>query len=69
MPLTSEVLQDRYRIVALLDRGGMGAVYRDWHLGLEMLAAIKKVQRFNQAQAAHQHWPIDIAYITICGTF
>jgi len=31
--------------------------------------ATKKGQGFNQPQAAHQHWHIDIAYINICGTF
>jgi transposase InsO family protein len=29
----------------------------------------QKGQGFNQPQAAHQHWHIDIAYINICGTF
>ena len=31
--------------------------------------ATQKGQGFNQPQAAHQHWHIDIAYINICGTF
>ena len=29
----------------------------------------KKGQGFDQPQAAHQHWHIDMAYINICGTF
>jgi serine/threonine protein kinase len=37
------VLQNRYRIVSLLDKGGMGAIYRAWHLSLDMPIAIKEM--------------------------
>jgi eukaryotic-like serine/threonine-protein kinase len=40
---TGQILQNRYRIVVLLGQGGMGAVYRGWHLGLEMPVAIKEM--------------------------
>ena len=38
-----QVLQNRYRIVALLGEGGMGAVYRAWHIGLEKPVALKEM--------------------------
>jgi eukaryotic-like serine/threonine-protein kinase len=41
--ITGQILQNRYRIVVLLGQGGMGAVYRGWHLGLEMPVAIKEM--------------------------
>jgi serine/threonine protein kinase len=37
------VLQNRYRIVSLLNKGGMGAIYRAWHLSLNMPVAIKEM--------------------------
>jgi serine/threonine protein kinase len=37
------ILQSRYRIVSLLGQGGMGAVYRAWHLTLNMPLAIKEM--------------------------
>ena len=40
---TGQVLQNRYRIVALLGEGGMGAVYRAWHIGLEKPVALKEM--------------------------
>jgi len=40
------------------------AVLRKWGKTIS-----KKGQGFNQPQAAHQHWHIDIAYINIYGTF
>jgi eukaryotic-like serine/threonine-protein kinase len=44
MPLaTGQVLQQRYRIVAALGRGGMGAVYRGWDLRLSVSVAIKEM--------------------------
>lgn len=43
MPLTpGDILQNRYRIVALLGQGGMGAVYRAWDLRLEVPVALKE---------------------------
>jgi serine/threonine protein kinase len=40
---TGRVLQDRYRIASLLAQGGMGAVYRAWHLNLNLPVAIKEM--------------------------
>ena len=43
MPLTpGQILNNRYRIVALLGRGGFGAVYRAWDLNLERPCAVKE---------------------------
>jgi len=37
------VLQNRYRIVSLLGQGGMGAVYRAWHLHFDIPVALKEM--------------------------
>ncbi len=38
-----EVLQERYRIVALMGKGGMGAVYRAWDTRLNVHVAVKEM--------------------------
>jgi len=38
-----DVLQERYRIVALLGKGGMGAVYRAWDTRLKVHVAVKEM--------------------------
>ena len=44
MPLTrGDILQNRYRITALLARGGMAAIYRGWHTTLNKPIAIKEM--------------------------
>ena len=36
------VLQERYRIVQEVGRGGFGAVYRAWHMALNRPVAVKE---------------------------
>ncbi len=44
MPLSvGQVLQGRYRVVASLGRGGMGAVYRGWDMRLDVSIAMKEM--------------------------
>ncbi len=43
MPLSiGQIINNRYRIDALLGQGGMGAVYKVWDLNLEKAAALKE---------------------------
>jgi len=43
MPLaTSTILNQRYRIVSLVGRGGFGAVYRAWDMNLKKTVALKE---------------------------
>ncbi len=81
MPLAiGQVLHNRYRIVALLGQGGMGAVYRAWDLNLKIPIAIKEnletsaeaQQQFSQeahllARLAHPNLPRVSDYFTLPG--
>ncbi len=40
---TGEILQNRYRVVRPIGEGGMGAVYRAWHLSLNLPVALKEM--------------------------
>ena len=52
MPLAiGTVLENRYRIAALLGQGGMGAVYRAWHLPLHQDVATKENTTASPASA------------------
>jgi serine/threonine protein kinase len=75
-----EVLQGRYRIVKLLGQGGFGAVYRVWHLGLNVPCALKEnlgtsVEAARQfareasmlATLRHSNLPRVIDHFTIAG--
>jgi serine/threonine protein kinase len=48
------VLNSRYRIVALLGKGGFGAVYRAWDVSLRKQCAVK--QNFETSQQAHKQF-------------
>ena len=39
---TGAILDNRYRIVKLVGQGGFGAVYRAWHLSLDLPVALKE---------------------------
>ena len=40
---TGQVVQNRYRIISFLSKGGMGAIYRAWHLHFNIPVAIKEM--------------------------
>jgi serine/threonine protein kinase len=40
---TGDILQNRYRVGSLLNRGGMANIYRGWHLTLSIPIAIKEM--------------------------
>ena len=51
MPLTpGQILNNRYRIVALLGQGGFGAVYRAWDLNLKGPCAVKENFKLEPAE-------------------
>ena len=41
--LSGQVLQNRYRVVSLLRKGGMEAVYRAWDTRLNVAVALKGI--------------------------
>ena len=43
MLMPDELLQNRYRIIAQLGKGGMGAVYRAWDMRLSIPVALKQM--------------------------
>lgn len=52
MPLTiGTILENRYRIDALLGAGGMGAVYRAWDLRLDQVVALKENTLITEASS------------------
>ena len=52
-PLIGQVIADRYRIVALLGRGGMGVVYKVEHVHIGKLMAMKLLARRTRARPQH----------------
>jgi serine/threonine protein kinase len=47
---TGQILNNRYRILKLLGRGGFGAVYRAWDMNMESPCAVK--ENLNTSQEA-----------------
>ncbi|RLC75988.1 MAG: hypothetical protein DRJ03_29405 [Chloroflexi bacterium] len=52
MPLTTgQIINNRYRVAALLGQGGMGAVYRAWDTNLNIPVALKEMTPAPQADS------------------
>jgi serine/threonine-protein kinase len=60
-----QILQNRYRIDALLGQGGFGAVYRGWDFNLSQTVAIKEnFDASSEAQRQFQHEAILLAHVS-----
>jgi hypothetical protein len=63
MPLTQgQILNNRYRIAALIGQGGFGAVYRAWDLSLKQTCALKEnLEASPQAQRQFEREAVILA--------